>query len=283
MTLSLMMSLVLAVWITLVPQTNAEDRAAGVWVEVEGLSVLGEGTTMQAAQRASLDVARRAAIEKAVGTFVAGATTVRNNQLTEDLIRVIARGRIVEEQILERGLKVEGPKGQYGTYRTRLRAKVQRLNNEHQAAFTVRAMVNRSVFKNGDESEIRVTSSQDAYVYIFNVTEDEHVTILVPNRFLPESFVKAGAEFVFPSESLTKRGIKLNTYVMPGKHRSLETIKVIATRHPVAALRHQAPDAVFKEYHAPDTTMLNDLLRTLGSFDPGDWAEDAAAYEVVSQ
>ena len=260
----------------------AEDKAAGVWVEVEGVSVLGEGTTMQTARRASLDLARREAVEKAVGTFIAGTTTVRNYQLTDDLIRVIARGRIVEEQILEQGLKVEGPKGQYGTYRTKLRAKVQRLNSEHQAGFTVKARINRSVFKNGDESEIRVTSSQDAYLYIFNVTEDEQVTILVPNRFSPESFVKAGAEFVFPSEELTRRGIKLTTYVMPGKQKSFETIKVIATRHPVTALRHQAPEAVFKEYKAADTTMLNALLRTLASFEPGEWAEDMAAYEVVS-
>jgi hypothetical protein len=258
----------------------AEDKGAAIWVEAEGTAIMGESITLQAAQRASLEEARRAAIEKAVGTYVTSSTSVRNFQLAEDLVRVISRGKILEEHVLERGVKLEG-KGELASYRTRIKAKVQRVDGHHQGNFAVQSRLNHSVFENGDEAEIHITTSQDAYLYVFNVTEDDHVTILVPNRFLQDSFTKAGSEFTFPPDSLTKRGIKLNTWLMPGKQRSTEKIKVIASRHPVASLKHQAPDAMFKHFNPNETGMLTDLLKTLSTLDPGDWAETTSGYEVV--
>lgn len=258
----------------------AEDKAGGIWVEAEGTAIMGESITLEAAQRASLEAARRAAIEKAVGSYVTSSTNVRNFQLAEDLIRVISRGKILEEHVLDRGLKLEG-KGQLASYRTLLKAKIMRMEAEHEGNFSVQCRLNRSVFGNGDEAEIRITTTQDAYVYIFNVTEDDHVTILVPNRFLRDSFVKGGSEVTFPPDALIKRGIRLNTWLMPGKQKSMEKIKVIASRYPVASLKHQAPDAMFKHFNPNETGMLTDLLKTLSTLDPGDWAEATSSYEVV--
>jgi hypothetical protein len=100
---------------------------------------------------------------------------------------------------------------------------------------------------------------------------------------LPEARVKGGAEFVFPPPELVKRGIWLTTMVVPGKHRSAESIKVIATRQPMDTLKRRAPEAIFDEYRPNDTTLLVDLLKTLASLDAGEWAECSSTYDIVRE
>lgn len=259
-----------------------DEKLIGVWVKAEGFYHLGDETTIELAQRASLDAARRAAIEKGVGMNVSGATMVRNAQLVEDLVQVIARGLIIEEQILERGLKVEGDTGSHGTYHTLIKAMVVRLPmSRHDMEFSVRSRLDRSVYRHGDRAELRITPNQDAYLYVFSVTEDEHITVLVPNRYLSEARVKAGKEFVFPPPELVKRGVMLTTVIAPGKQRSAEHIKVIATRRPMDVLKHRAPEALFEEYRPSDTVLLTELLKTLTAVDPGEWAESSSRYEIV--
>jgi hypothetical protein len=277
-------SVVFALSLVVLSPCQAADDKTGLWVEAEGFYHLGDETTMELAQRASLEAARRAAIEKALGMHVTGSTLVRNAQLVEDLVHVVARGMIVEERILEQGLKADGAKGAHATYRTRIKAKVVRLTDGQRASnFSARCRLNRSTYQHGDHAELRVTPSQDSYVYAFDVTEDEHITVLVPNRYLPEARVQAGTEFVFPPPDLVKRGILLTTMVVPGKHRSAESIKVIATRQPMEALKRRAPEALFDEYRPNDTTLLVDLLKTLAGLDAGEWAECSTTYDIVRE
>ena len=141
---------------------SEDSTAKEVWVVSEGVSYLGDSTTVEAAQRASLDAARRSAIEKGVGAFVTSSTIVHNAQLAEDLVQVIVRGIIVDEQILERGVKIETASAQkldrpVGSkeeppraleqlaYRTKIKAKIVRVPTERHGAFSVAARLNRSV------------------------------------------------------------------------------------------------------------------------------------------
>jgi hypothetical protein len=269
-------------FIALWPVSHAGDeKLGGVWVKAEGSFHLGNETTIELAQRGSLEAARRAAIEKAVGVNVTGATLVRNAHLVEDLVQVISRGMIIEEQIIERGLKIED-KNSNGAYRTLINAFVVRLPmSQHDSDFSIISRLDRTVYQHGDRAELRVTPNQDAYLYVFSVTEDEHITVLVPNRYLQEARVVAGKEFVFPTPDLTKRGIKLTTLIPPGKKRSAEHIKVIATRRPMDILKHRAPEAIFEEYRPSDTVLLVDLLKTLTAVDPSHWTESSSRYEIV--
>jgi hypothetical protein len=49
--------------------------------------------------------------------------------------------------------------------------------------FRLKAELNRTVFREGDPMESRVTPSRDCYLSIFNILEDETAIILIPNRF----------------------------------------------------------------------------------------------------
>ncbi|MEO7861930.1 MAG: DUF4384 domain-containing protein [Nitrospirales bacterium] len=261
--------------------THALDNKPKEWVEGIGVFYLSDATTVESAKRASHEAARRDAIQRGVGVYVTGTTQIRNHQLTDDLIRTVVRGMIVEEQILEQGLKVEEAKGTPASYRTHINARVVGLPSKHDTNFSVYVRPNQSVFRHGQHAEIRISATQDAYLYVFNVTEDDHITTLVPNRYLPDSFLKTGAEFVFPPDSLVKRGIQLTTLLPHGKKHATEKIKVIASRHPLGMLSHHAPEAIFDEHQENDTSMLQDLIKTLSTLDPGEWAEETAVYEIV--
>jgi len=263
----------------LVSGTWAAETSPEVWVEAEGVVAMGQETTLEAAQRGSLDAARRAAIEQAVGTFVSSSTIIHNNQLADDLVRSMVRGVIVEEKILKRGVS-DAQDGQGAAYQTRLKAKVKGIPAERRGSFAVKANLNRAQFNDGDESQIRVTVTQDAYLYIFNVGEDESITVLAPNRYEPETRLQAGSEFVFPTDALLQQNVKLRTWLLPNTTRSVEKIKVIVTRQPVALLKGQVSESIFKEYNAKQTALLIDLMRALAALDPADWAETTAVYEV---
>lgn len=276
----------LAAW-TLIAGTSAASLPAPpeVWVEAEGVVAFGQDTTLEAAQRGSLDAARRSAIEKAVGTFVTGSTVVHNNQLADDLVQAIVRGVIVEEKILGRG--VNDLMGSGLLYQTRIKAKVRAIPTERRGNAMVTVDLNRLSFNDGDEAQLRILSSQDGYLYIFNVTQDERITVLAPNRYVPETRVQAGTEYVFPTDALMAKGVKLRTWVLPGKKQSVEKIKVIVTRQPVALLKGKVAEGiypvsggVFKEFKPTETALLTDLLRALAMMDPADWAEATAVYEV---
>jgi len=263
----------------LVVAAGHASAAQEVWVEAEGVVAMGQETTLEAAQRGSLDAARRAAIEQAVGTFVRSSSVVRNFQLADDLIHTVVRGVIVEEKILKRGVS-DGQDGHGAVYQTRIKAKVKGIPAERRGNFAVAARMNRVLFNEGDEVELRITPTQDAYLYIFNVTQDEHLTVLAPNSHESETFVQAGKEYAFPSETLLKKQVKLRTWLLPGTTRSAEKIKVIVTRQPVPLLKGRVAESVFMEYKPSDTAVLIDLMRALGALDPADWAETTLAYEV---
>jgi len=261
------------------PLSLATPSTPEVWVEAEGVVAFGQDTTLEAAQRGSLDAARRAAIEQAVGTFVRSSTVVRNFQLADDLIHSVVRGVVVEERILSRGL-TETTGGEGALYRTRIKARVKSIPAERRGNFGVTVKLNRMVFADGDEAVIRITPTDDAYLYLFNVTHDEHITVLAPNRLEPETQLKAGTEYVFPSATLIRQRVKLRTWLLPGMRKSVEKIKVIATRQPVALLKGQVAEGVFREYDPSQTALLVDLMRVLAALDPADWAEATAEYEV---
>lgn len=258
----------------------AKTSEEEVWVEVDGIFAMGQDTTLETAQHGSLDAARRAAIEQAVGTFVRGSTVIRNFQLVDDLIHTIVRGVIVEEKILRRGV-VESTDERGTLYKTRIKAKVKGIPVERRGDLAVAARLNRTRFKDGDDVELRITPTQDAYLYIFNITQDEYITVLAPNRFEPETSQRANTEYVFPSETLLKKRVKLRAWLLPGTTKSWEKIKVVVTRQPVSLLKGQVAEGVFMEYKPSETALFIDLMRALGALDPADWNETTLGYEVV--
>ncbi len=262
-----------------VPEGGQEE---GVWVTVEGVVLFSDEHTISEIKARSRNEARRLAVEKAVGHFVRGSTVVYNYVLAEDLVQSVARGLVVEEHILSEGVREaaheSGTKALF--YATTLKARVKRIDAERKAHFKVQGRLNKLVFQSKDEMQIRVTSSQDAYLYIFNIGQDNSVTVLYPNRFAQDSFVAAGKELLFPDDSLRSVGVVLRVVPPPGTLKATERIKFIAVTHKTDFIKDRFREGIFHVYDGKDTGLITDLLKALSALDDSEWAESTIAYEV---
>jgi len=254
--------------------------AQETWVDAEGVYVSTNDLTFTQARQQALENARRSAIEQATGVTVGSLSEVSNFMLKHDLIRVMARGIVLEEQVKRFEIQPQ-EKDELYVVRIGIHAKVRTIPSEHRGGFDVAVGLNREVYTNGDQAVIQVTPSEDAYLYVFNVTEQDHITMLVPNRLNPMVQVQGGHTFQFPTSNLKERGVRLTTLVPPGKLRTLESIKVIATKRPVQALQRLTASGIFQEFTPDETHMVQDLLQTLVLLDPLEWTEGLASYQVT--
>ena len=266
---------------------RAAPPAEPVWVTATGEAPMARDTTLGQAQAQALDAARRNALESAVGVFLRGSTTVYNYQVAEDLVNSTVRGIIEQEEILDEGqesVKQPGGTGRQKSliYHVTLKAKVKPAPVERHGDYRLVANLNHSTFNNGDEAKISVKTDTDSYLYIFDVTQDEEVLVLLPNSLIPEHKVSAGEEYLFPPEELRSRGVKLRVSTPPGVKRTQEKIKVIASKKKLVFMkaRFQEAVSVFSDFKGKKTDLVTDLLKELAMLDGSDWTEATLPYEV---
>lgn len=263
------------------PGEQPAPTEEAIWVTAQGMVTLGDQMTVADARSRARDEARREAIAQAVGTWVTGQRVIYNAQVADDLVRSVVRGIIVEEQVAEEGVRQAGE----GTapvlrYVTTLRAKVKPVHVERRGDFTLQAELDRTVYRDGDEMTIRVVASRDAYLHIFNVGEDEAVTVLVPNRFTEAMTVRAHQPSIFPDDRLRSLGVRLRVSPPPGATQSRERIKVVATTRPLDLVREPTADGAFQIHAGRERTLVTDLLRALAQLSEEHWTETTLAFEV---
>lgn len=261
---------------------ESSESMEGIWVQAEGVVSLAEDMTVAEAKARSRDEARRKAIEKAVGVFVKGRMIIYNAQVADDLVQSLVRGIILEEQILEEGVRQfetgAGPKALQ--YATRLRAKVKPVRVERRGNFSLKAELNKSVFSEGEEMQIQAVSTKDAYLHIFSVGQDDTVTVLLPNRYARANFVTAQKIFIFPDDELRNAGIRLKVFPPAGTKRSMEKIKLLATTKPIDLTQGKIQEGMFQVYQGQDAALATDLIKMLSLLDESEWTEVTVPYEV---
>lgn len=264
------------------PDPSSKGGGEGVWVIAEAVVQLADDMTVQEGRSRSRNEARRKAIEKAVGIFVKGKTVVYNNVLAEDLVQSIVHGIVTDEQILEEGIREVGQQSNERAtlYATKLKARVRPVQAERKAEFSLKVVLNQTVFREGEEMEIRISAGQDVYLHLFNIGQDDAVTVLIPNRFVQDTLIRAEQPFVFPDDSLRAMGIRLQVFPPAGAKRATERIKVIATRKKRDLIKAKFREGIFQIYEGKDTGLMTDLLRELALLEDADWAEATVPYEV---
>jgi len=263
------------------------ESPTSVSVMAEGMSPFTKQMSLGEAQGRARDEARRNAIEQAVGMFVRGTTVLHNAQIADELITSVARGVIEEEQWIEEGIRDvqdEKHKGQkVHVYHSKVKALVRPVRVERRAGFELQASLNKQVFQEGEEAVIKVRSSQPAYLYLFSVTQDGSVTMLMPNHFVKRNHVSANQDVIFPGESLRTLGVKLRVTLPRGDKKAVEYIKVIVIRKPVHLVKeHDDPahERIFQTFAGADGGMIHDLVKRLALLEDEDWTETTLPYEV---
>jgi len=237
------------------------------WVTVEGTASL-ENITKVEARRMAIDNARRNAIERVVGVDLISETLVINNRVSGDIVCIIPHGRIIDEEILQENVElspsIEKTAAQYINYKVKMRILVAKEQGKADPFFSVKAEINRNVFKAGDQIELRITPTKDAYISVFNILEDETALIIVPNRFRKNNFVRANSTLVFPDENDIKRGITLEAFIGEGKRDTKEMFHIIALKEPMKFETAKFSEGVFGIYNGRSGLVYDLVKETVG-------------------
>jgi len=253
------------------------------WVTADGIASL-ENVTKYQARKMAIDDARRVAVEKAVGVDVLSETMVINYNVSGDVVRTIPHGRIIKEEIVKEDVElipnIDDRLPPYLAYKVTLKVQVAKEKGTVDTFFRIKAKINRTVFKEGDDIVIRVTPTRDCYLNIFNVLEDESVLILIPNRFRQNNHVKANTTFVFPDENDKRKGIRLEAFVGDGKRKCDEMFHVLALKEPLNFDTAQFSEGVFGVYEGK-SGFVCDLVKDIVGIPLSHRAEKIIQYRIT--
>jgi len=253
------------------------------WVTVQGIAPI-ENVTKHEARKMAIANARREAVEKVVGVDILSETMVINYNVSGDIIRTIPHGKVIGQEIIKEEIELIPAKNKgeapYLAYLVKLRAHVVKEKGKVDAFFRLKADLNRTVFKEGDLMEIRVTPSKDCYLSIFNILEDETALILFPNRFRQNNFIKANTTFVFPDDADRKKGISLEAYVGAGKQKVDEIFHILALKEPLQFSTAKFKEGIFGIYDG-QSAMVSDLVQNIVGIPLSHRAEKFIQYRIT--
>ena len=268
------------------------DSIGCTWVESKATVSFGEHDTKHQAHAQAVSEARAKALHRFLGVslhhrfidFQQESSLKGEVSLTERLLRVLQPGRILKEQVTWSGPQdVAGCVGcRFGV---QIRACILPDTERSDKEFRVDLSLKRTLFVDGDEASIEVTSTRDAYLYIYSVDMDWNAVLIFPNDYVQDNQVKSAQTFVYPSEEIKQRGIRVVARLPVGATVSAEMIRVIASKTPLPKSvvyptegDHGRRNLLGSSEVHGQGSFLN-LMQELNRVDT-EWVEDAQAFTV---
>jgi len=216
------------------------DPAGCTWVGSTARVPFGQHSTKHQAQAQAVSEARAKALREYLGVkvqnsfvdFTQAHELKGQARLTEQLLRMTQEGHILKEQVLSS--RVEDTTECRGCeYEVTLKVCILQAVDRIDRGFRVSLALNRSTFVDGDEGILYVSATKDAYVHIYSIDMEQNAVLLFPNAYAKENLIRAERQFIFPSDDLRQKGVKLRARLPPGTASAAEMIRVIATTIPV--------------------------------------------------
>lgn len=197
--------------------------------------------TPEEARELALSRARAEAVRRVAGVQVHAERTSLSNETSQGIdrqftqsIRTSTSGRVVQESVLEAGIRERG--GEM-VYCVQLQATVQVQMGRTDPAFAAtlrlndpdRLYVAGSSHADSDEIVVTVEVTQNAYLTLFSVTDDT-VQVVWPNALLDENRAPAQVPIEFPPPDWRKRGLRLRAELPEGLHQRPERFVLVATK-----------------------------------------------------
>lgn len=266
-----------------------------MWVESRARVSFGEQDTKHQARAQAISGARIKAMEHLLGVhlqhqfldFQQESSLKGEILLTEHLLRVPQLGRVLKEDILWAG-PVDFKGCADCLYEAQIKACILPLQDRSDKDFKVYLSLNQSRFHDGDEAQITVASTRDAYLYVYSVDTDWNATLIIPNDYAPDNRVLAGGTFSYPDEVLRGKGIRSVARLSPGSKVSAEMIRVVATKAPLphAFLELSGTTKTEDNLHTSSEShgggSFLKLMHKLQSIDL-EWVEDATAFTIQAR
>lgn len=237
------------------------------WKETTGESAV-ENITAEEARQLALNRARSKAVEEVSGVKIQGSSLVKNFNLAADFIQAMSAGYILEEKAVKwkTGTHQEKPEATPLTiYKVTLNSCVASVA-AGDPYFSIKASLNRPVFLSGEEARITASCTKDCFLTILNLTADNKIRLLLPNKYKPSIRLKANEAYSFPVE-----GLALEMHTIPGHSRDTEAFLIIATKEKFDSIRllNKGEDIPQKEFYKAILSLPADTR-----------AEEMVVYEV---
>ena len=253
-----------------------------------------QDTKHQALARAVMD-ARSQAMKRLLGTkleqryvdFEMENTLKGDALLTERVLRATQLGRAIKEKVIRAGL-VDAGDCIGCLYQASIETCIAPDPPNHDKEFTVSIRLNRSHFTDGDEVIVSVTTSRDAYVYIYGIDMEFNAEQIVPNQYAQNPRLRAGEIWTYPSDDLRAKGVRATARLSPGAVISAEMIRVIASMTPLPnpITSTKSSGSIGKQMvSTSDTYGKNSFISLVRSLIASeiDWVEDARAFSISKE
>lgn len=139
--------------------------------------------------------------------------------------------------------------------------------------FRIRVWAGKPSYRVGETAVVSFQADRDAYVTLFNLGTSGKLTLLYPNPFARNNFVRAGEVVQFPRRS------DAFEYVIDGP-RGTERIKAIATTTPLALSGVQLSSGRFARWGPNNTRDIGILTRDLAVVPKHNWTETTYSFDV---
>jgi hypothetical protein len=248
--------------------------------EVTGEVVL-EDLTPQQARNLCLARAKARAVEQVAGVKVLSETLAKDFMLVADLVSAQSQAwvkEVKEERWESQTVQKRTDEPPQVLYRVRLKGLVA-VDRDRDEGFAVKLLLNRSSYETGDEMQITVQSGQDAYLTIFNIIEDDRVTILLPNRFKMDRMAKKGEKVRFPDPESMGSSRKLKLFASSKSATAREAILVVATKDDTDLIEGDFSEAAFLEF-PKQTGLFQNVLEKLMEIPPSKRAMAVQYYQL---
>ena len=206
------------------------------WFLVETAVAIKNITPEQAKEQAILKACKNV-IEFENGTEISSSSLNIHSESNQDVLldnfskitNQISKGIVLKKELLEEKTKVFGNQ----IYKiVKVKLQIGKQKGERDPYFNISAKLNQDYFKEGDCLELKVRSSKDCYLTIFNITSDKNVITIFPNKYRKNNFIKAREKFSLPNDYEKSIGLKYTMGLLPGKEKDTEMVKIIATKKP---------------------------------------------------
>lgn len=143
-------------------------------------------------------------------------------------------GHIIDEKIMA-DMMIPLTSGAYG-YRIVLEARVIPVKGERDPSLALDLEVNDQVLASGDELIIKVRSTTDGYLYLFDFFADNTVALLFPNKYMNDNRISADQWQEYPSKNERIRGLKYRVAAAKGVATTNETVYAVFSKRRIADL-----------------------------------------------
>lgn len=165
-----------------------------------------------------------------------------------------------------------------GTFcRMQIKGKMSKRGDPDPDFKILKASLNQPAFYGGDELNLTLKVSRDCYITLLNIDSDGNITVVFPNGYAQNSFVKAGQTVNIPGDY----NFNLNPSLPKGSTETTEILHIIATKNgpfmPGGAYSSGNPFAAYP------AGKLSDMAKRLAEFPRNEWTAEILPYGIKSR